>query len=340
MSLEPRPNGRNAFLTGATGFVGSNLVRELLDRGWKVTGTRRPSSNLFRLKGLEISLPQADIADIESLEAAIPKGVDAVFHLAADLRLSDRATDAQVETNVLGTRNVLQAAQARGARKFVLVSSMAAFGFWQGRLDEAAVSNAIDIPIGYFRSKRLAELEAERAIEAGLDVTIVNPANVVGAFDVSNMPATFIRTVARSSLPVITTGSASFCHVRAISAAMVNAVDRGRVGERYLLGGADTTFSDLGRLVADITGGTAPRILLPRYRSLEEAAEVTPIAEAHGLDFLTPEIALAVSNDMLVDDSKAQRELDYAPTTIRQMVCDELNWLRDYGLIEPAHTNP
>ena len=335
MSLDLHPNGRSAFLTGATGFVGANLVRELLDRGWAVTGTRRPSSNLFRLQNLDIPLVLADIGDLDSLKAAIPEGADAVFHLAADLRLSDRATDAQVETNVQGTRNLLRAAKARHARKVILVSSMAAFGLWDGRIDESARSNARDIPIGYFRSKYLAEIEADRAVSDGQDVTILNPANVMGPFDVMNMPATFIRSIARSAMPLTTTGRASFCHARAISAAFVNAVDCGRTGERYLLGGADTTFADFGRLVADITGGTAPRILLPRYTTLEEATDVTRYAEKFGLDFLTPEIALAVSSDMLIDDSKAQRELDYAPTTFRQMVCDEVNWLRDHGLVAP-----
>lgn len=335
MPLDIQPNARTAFLTGATGFVGANLVRELLDRGWIVKGTRRANSNLFRIAKLDIELAPADIGDLDSLEAAIPLDVDAVFHLAADLRLSDRATEAQVETNVQGTRNLLAAAKTRRARKVILVSSMAAFGLWKERIDESARSNARDIPIGYFRSKYLAELEAERAVADGLDVTIVNPANVVGPFDVANMPATFIRLVAQSAMPVTTTGRASFCHARAISAAFVNAVDCGRTGERYLLGGADSTFADLGRLVADITGGTAPRILLPRYTTLEEAADVTRYAETYGLDFLTPEIALAVSSDMLIDDAKAQRELDYAPATLRRMVCDEVNWLRDHGLVRP-----
>lgn len=335
MHYNPVPNGRRAFLTGATGFVGANLVRELLDRGWSVTGTQRPTSNLFRLKGLQLDMKPADIGDEASLRAAIPESADAVFHLAADLRLSDRAGDAQVNTNVQGTRNLLSAAKARNVKKVVLVSSMAAFGLWDGLLDEATVSNALDIPIGYFRSKRLAEIEADRAIEDGLDVTILNPSNVVGPFDVMNMPATFIRSVATSKMPVTTTGMASFCHVRAISAAMVNSVDHGRVGERYLLGGANTSFADLGRLVADLTGGTAPRVMLPRYKTLEEAADVRKYAEKYDLDFLTPEIALAVSTDMLVDDTKAQRELNYAPASLRQMICDELNWLTDHGLVAP-----
>lgn len=326
-------NGRRAFLTGATGFVGANLTRELLDRGWRVTCTRRQTSSLFRLNGLNISLKEADLSDQASLENAIPDNVDAVFHLAADLRLSDRATDEQVDTNVVGTRHLLEAARVKGAQKVVLVSSMAAFGLHDCRIDETVISNAMSVPIGYFRSKRLAEIEAERANEKGLNVTIVNPANVIGPFDVMNLPATFIRLVANERLALAAAGKASFCHVRSASAAMVNAVDRGRTGQRYLLGGADSSFAELGALVAEITGGKAPTIALPKYHSLEEAAQVRQIADRYKLDFLTPELAFAVSCDMLVDDKKAQKELDYAPASLRQMICDELNWMRDRGVL-------
>jgi len=114
---------------------------------------------------------------------------------------------------------------------------------------------------------------------------------------------------------------------------MLNAVDRGRTGERYLLGGADSSFAKLGQLVSEIAGGKAPTIMLPKYHSLEEAAQVGHFVEQHMLDFLTPEIAFAVSCNMLVDDQKARSELDYAPASLRQMICDELNWMRDRGVL-------
>jgi nucleoside-diphosphate-sugar epimerase len=326
-------NGRRAFVTGSTGFVGANLVRELLDRGWDVTAGRRPTSRMFRLSGLPIRLADVDILDPAGLERALSDGTDAVFHLAADLRLSDKATVRQIETNTAGTRNVLEASRSRRVKKVVMVSSMAAFGLHSVRIDERIASNAETVPIGYFRSKRLAEREAERAIDAGLDVTLINPSNVLGPFDTDNVPATFIRLVAASQMRFAGAGSASFCHARAISAAMVNAVDRGRTGHRYLLGGADASFVDLGALVAALTGGQAPSEVLPRYRTLADAECATAIAETYGYRFLTPEVALSVSHDMLVDDAKARRELGYAPSSLTQMICDEFNWLRDHRLL-------
>jgi dihydroflavonol-4-reductase len=334
MTSGQRPGeGRSAFITGASGFIGANLVRELLYRGWNVTASKRPTSNLFRLDGLGIRLVDVDIRDRVSLERVIPERAEALFHLAADLRLSARATEQQIETNIVGTRNVLAAARARRVRKVVMVSSMAAFGLHARRIDEQSVSNAESVPIAYFRSKRLAECEAERAIESGLDVILVNPANVIGPFDLDNVPATFIRLVAASRMRLAAAGSASFCHVRAVSIAMINAVDRGRTGERYLLGGADSSFADLGAMVARMTGGTPPWEKMPRYRTLADAEAATAMAAKHGYRFLTPELALSVSHDMLVDDAKARRELDYAPTSLEHMVCDELNWLRDNSLL-------
>lgn len=328
-------NGRRAFVTGATGFVGSNLVRELLDRGWDVTATRRPTSNLFRLSCLRIPLEVADIMDLDSLMRAIPEEADAVFHLAADLRLSDRASDEQVQTNMQGTRNLLAAAKSRKVKKVVMVSSMAAFGLHDEKIDETVTSNAEGIPIGYFRSKRLGELEADKAIEGGLDVTILNPSNVIGPFDAGNMVAIYMRLIAESKMAVTGGGSASFCHARNISAAMVNAVDRGATGERYLLGGADATFTELGELAAELTGGMPPSNILPIFRSLGQAQRISNLVGSGEYSFLTPEVALAVSHNMLVDDTKAQRDLQYTPASLRQMVTDELNWLRDRGIITP-----
>lgn len=323
---------RRALLTGATGFLGANLTRELLDRNWNVTAIHRPTSDLFRLANLTLDRRTADVMDIGALKRAIPEDTDVVLHLAADLRLTDHATDNQIATNVEGTRNVLTAAREAGVQRCVLVSSMAAFGLHPERIDETVPSNALELPIGYFRTKRLAEIEADRAIDLGLEVTIVNPAIILGPFDAGNMPAMYIRRIARGEMPLTGAGRASFCHARAVGAAIVNAIDRGRIGERYLLGGVDATLKEIGQRIAEITGGTAPTETLPQYTALPDPDTIAQIASRAGYNFFTPQLAFVISNDMLVDSSKAIAELGYVPRTLDQMISDQVNWLRDWGL--------
>ena len=324
-----------AVVTGAEGFIGSNLVRELVEVGWDVVALHRPGAGLARLSGIDLTPASCDILAHEDIERALPEEADAIFHLAADPRITNRRHQSQTETNVRGTMNVLNWALKKRCRRFLFTSSMGAFGIHAHRITEETESNAMKLPINYFQSKYLAELEVDKCIERGLDAVIVNPANVVGPRDSSNMPATFIRLVHGSALPVISSGSASFCHVREVARTMIACVERGRTGERYLLGGADTTFFELGRLIESIVGGTAPKFTVPGPVCRFAARLISIYADlTKQRTVMTPEIALSISSNMLVDSSKAIQELGYRPASIKEMFTDAAAWLRENELLE------
>lgn len=326
---------RVAVITGAEGFIGSNLVRELLDLRWRVIALHRPAAPLTRLNNLDVELRACDVTVQSDLKSAIPYEADALFHLAADLRITHARSSRQTEVNVEGTRNVLQAAIEKRCRRFLLSSSMGSFGLHDHRIDEKTVSNAMTCPIPYFRSKYLAEAEVDKAIGKGLDAVIVNPTNVVGPRDTINMPATYIRLIHNRRMPVIGQGAASFCHVREVARAMIACIELGRTGERYLLGGADATFVELGHLIERFVGGRAPRIVLPPWMFKFSAEVVSAYARLRGgHTFFTPEIALVISSTMLVDCSKAVRELDYKVVSLEEMFRDEVAWLQANGMLE------
>jgi nucleoside-diphosphate-sugar epimerase len=332
---------RQAVVTGAEGFIGSHLVRELLAGGWAVVALHRPGADLARLSGLPVTPAPCDILVPRDLERALPEQADAVFHLAADLRLSSKRRQSQSDVNVSGTSAVADWALRRRCRRFVFVSSMAAFGLHAERISEATPSNALQVPINYFRSKYLAELEVESWVARGLDAVIVNPANVVGPGDSRSIAAVYIRLIHQASLPFASRGAASFCHVREVARALVGAAERGRTGERYLLGGADATFLDLGRLIEGMVGGRAPRFVMPGPLLRAIAGAFSFYARRTDRPtYVTPEIALSISSRMLVDCSKAIRELGYRPAPLEEMFRDAAAWLADNGLLdaEPFET--
>lgn len=326
---------RFGVVTGATGFIGANLVRELIAAGWDVLALHRASSSLKRIEGLPIETGVCDILDRQAVERALPSGVDALFHLAADPRITDRRTNAQTRVNVEGTENVLAAALACGIKRFIHTSSMSSFGIHEARIDETTPSNALETPVNYFHSKYYSEQAVDRAVAQGLEAVIVNPSNVVGPFDTRNMPAIYIRLVRQRKIPVIGPGRASFCHAREVARAMISAVDNGRTGERYLLGGADASFFEAGRVIQAVVGGRAPRFVVPASIFRFSAGLFAAWMKARGRHTLmTPQMALALSSNMLVDSSKAERELGYRAVSLRAMIEDEAKWLGENGLLD------
>ena len=255
-------NPKTAFVTGATGFLGLNLVDLLTASGWDVTALHRTGSDLKYLGRFPARRVVGSIEDAPSVLAAMPPGVDAVFHVAADVNFWTPGNSRQTRTNVEGTRNVVAAAIARGAGRMVHVSSIAVYGFQTG-YDEQAPKLGRGSWINYFRTKALAEDEVRSGIARGLDATIVNPSNIVGAYDVNNWSRMF-SLVRDRKMPAAPPGRSSFCHGREVASALVSAFDRGRTGENYLLGGTEATYLDVIRLVGELLGGVpTPRKAAP-----------------------------------------------------------------------------
>ena len=301
---------KTAFVTGASGFIGVNLVDQLGRAGWRVIAMHRASSNLAYLSRFPAERVIGDITDADSLDAAVPEGVDAVFHVAGNVSFDSAGDAAQNDDNINGTRNMVAAARNKNARRFIHTSSGASWGLQDNTaIDEESSTNVDDIPINYFRTKKRAEEEALKGLALGLDVVVVNPANVVGPF---------IQAIAAGKLDNVGTGGAEFCHVEEVARAHIAAFEKGRRGEKYLLAGAQASFAEVGRTVAELVGGTAP------------------IASSQRDPGMSPEMFNLMSLNQIIDCSKAVRELSFKAVALRDMYADLCDWMRAEGLLDPA----
>lgn len=308
---------KTAFVTGASGFIGVNLVKQLGLAGWRVTALHRASSDLAYLSRFPARRVVGDITDAASLDIAMPEGVDAVFHVAGNVSFDAAGDAAQNRDNIDGTRNMVVCALNKKAKRFIHTSSGASWGLQDNiEINEESPSNVDDIPINYFRTKKLAEDEALKGLAPGLDVVVVNPANVVGPFD-GVIWGPFVQAVARGSLEKVGTGGAEFCHVEEVARTHIAAFEKGERGGRYLLAGARASFAEVGETVADLVGGKAP----------SASAERDPA--------MSPEMFNLMSLTQVIDCSKAVRELGFKPVALKTMYADLSAWMREEGLLDP-----
>jgi nucleoside-diphosphate-sugar epimerase len=325
---------RTAFVTGSTGFVGLNLVEALVAEGWKVVALHRPSSDLTYLSRFAAERVAGDVLDVDSLRAAMPEDVETVFHVAGNVNLWSRRNERQTRDNVDGTRNVVTVALERGAGRFVHTSSIAAFGVHSEPVDERTPTNAPRSWVNYLRTKALGEQEVRRGIDAGLDAVILNPANIIGPYDLANW-SRLLYLVHREKLPGVPPGRGSFCHVREVVRAHINAVERGRRGENYLLGGADADFLELIRVCGEITSRRVPARATPWWllRLMGRIGEWQSFINGRR-PTLTPEIAWLMGLRWVCRSEKAIRELDYRTAPLREMLEDCHRWMVAEGRLK------
>jgi nucleoside-diphosphate-sugar epimerase len=324
---------KTAFVTGATGFVGINLVIELLQQGWEVTCLHRAGSDLKYLQHHPVRLKLGDLADPESLEQAVPEGVDAVFHVAGDTSSWSRQNAVQTAINVAGTRNVIGAARKRGAKRFVLTSTASAYGRQDGPLSEECPSTAADSWINYERSKWLSEEEVRRAVREGFSAVILNPCAVFGPYDTSVWGGVF-HIIRAGKLPAIPPGSVPVNHVTDVVRAHIVAAERGRNGENYILGGEAVPLAEIFREMARLMGMELRAPVVPRMLFKGMAQLAVLMAALTGKDpDMTPEMAELLCRGNRVATGKAERELDYRPAPLGRCLQDSHAWLKAEGLL-------
>jgi dihydroflavonol-4-reductase len=323
------------LVTGATGFVGSNVAAALATRGDEVSVLRRSASRLEALEGVPVEYVVGDILEPDSLVTAM-QDRKLVFHVAAMAQYWRSSKETIYRVNVEGTRNVVHAALAAGVKRVVHTSSVAALGY-PPRDTLADESQAFPAKLSwwpYGHSKYLAELEVSRAVEQGLPAVIVNPTIVIGPRDVNFVSGSLIRAAVRGQLLVVTPGGSNYVHVDDVVAGHLAAAERGRVGERYILGGENLSHWEAAQTIASVTDGPRPRLVLPHW-SLPSLAYVIDAFNA-----LSPRPPLVSGEQILlggetfyVDNSKAVRELGMPRTPFRYAASDAYDWYREHGLL-------
>ncbi len=329
----PPSSGRAAFVTGATGFVGLNMVKELMIRGWDVTALHRQSSDLKLLKRFRPKLAVGELSDPASLAAAIAPGTDTVFHVAGNTNMWRGGNAQQTRDNVDGTRHVVEAALAKRVRRLVVTSSISAYGLVDGEITEETPSLAENSSVNYQRTKWRAQELARAATAKGLEVVIMQPGAIMGAYDIGTWSRLFVM-VRDDKLPGVPPSLLTFAHVREVVAAHIAAADKGQNGGAYLLGGENRTMMELVSAIAALLGKPPPQkqTSMALLRLIAFAADFASRFTGKAPP-ITPEMASLMSRQVSTASAKAQRELGYRITPLKDMVKDCYDWMAAEGRI-------
>jgi dihydroflavonol-4-reductase len=324
-----------AFVTGATGFIGHHVASALVRKGWRVRALRRPTSkHPVELPGIDWKT--GDIRNPDQLSRAVA-GTSAVFHVAADYRLWTRNPKDIYESNVGGTINVLEAALSAGVDRVVYTSSVGTLGLNPGGppADEKTPVSIDDMVGHYKRSKFLAEREAEKFLRKGLPIVIVNPSTPVGPGDHKPTPTgKIIVDFLNRKMPAYLDTGLNLIHVRDVAEGHCLALERGTVGEKYILGNANLTLAEIFHMLEQISGIPAPRVRLPYWPILCLARIFHLLSFVTRSEPLIPyEGVRMAAKHMFFDSSKAMRELKLPQTPIKDALSDAVAWFNANGYV-------
>ena len=321
---------RRALVTGASGFLGWHVARVLIERGYRVRGlARRPGS----IGDPEIEEAAGDLRDAASLERAA-EGCELVFHVAADYRLWTREPEEMYRSNVDGTRNLLSAAQSCGVDRIVYTSTVGCIGFVENSLgDETTPVRLEDMTGSYKRSKFLAEGVAMEFAGRGLPVVIVNPTAPVGSHDVKPTPTgQTILDFMRGRMPAYVDTGLNVVDARETAEGHWLACEKGKAGERYILGSENLTLREIFGKLSAITGRPAPGTRIPWVVALAAGAAMTGWANVTGKPPRAPLDAVRMARKkMFVSTEKARRELGFNPSPAEKGLRNAVEWFDANG---------
>ena len=330
------------LVTGASGFVGSHVARQLINAGQSVRVLVRPGSNLDALGGLQLECFEGDLRDASSLQRAM-HGVRRVFHVAADYRLWTPQPEEIYQNNVEGTRKLLAAAQRAGVERIVYTSTVATIAVPRhGALPNEDTHVTLNEMIGHYkRSKFLAEQVAVEAAVAGLPVVIVNPTAPVGPWDWKPTPTgRIILDFLKGKMPAYVDTGLNVAAVEDIAAGHLLAAERGRIGERYILGARNMTLKQILDALSVIAGRPAPRVRLPHAVALAAGYADQLFSRLAGRQPQIPVEGVKMSRHrMFVESDKAARELGYKPTSVEAALERAVRWYEQHGYLATGARN-
>jgi dihydroflavonol-4-reductase len=327
------------LLTGATGFLGSEVARELARQGHAVRALVRATSRLDGLRGVPFERAEGDVTDRAAVTTAA-RGVDAVLHVAGATSGRRRDREATIRTNVEGTRAILEATASRPTMRVVVTSTVAAIGAARTPhvLDESARWNLGGIGYHYAESKREAEELALTRARAGANIVVLNPGMILGPGDVYLTSTRYVLEYLRGWNRFAVRGGLSFCDVREVAKAHVAALTKGRAGERYILAGQNVTHLQALRALQRVTGLHRP-IPIPGsvLGAVAVFSELLARVVHHSLEDFTRAMARVARMYLFMDPAKARRELGYVVRPFDESLRDTVRDLVDRGLF-PART--
>lgn len=324
-----------AFVTGATGFLGSHVARVLAERGASLRLLVRPTSDLRNIADLNAERVVGDLRDPASLKKAL-SGCDALFHVAADYRLWVRDPDEMYRSNVEGTRGLIEAARRQGVRRIVYTSSVATMGFGSnGTLaDENSPVSLADMIGPYKRSKFMAEQVAFEAARSGVDVVVVNPTTPIGERDLKPTPTgRIVVDFLKRKFPAYVDTGLNLVDATECARGHVQALERGRAGERYILGGENLTLKQILDRLAAITGLPSPNVKLPYVFALAAGVvDETVTGRILGKEPRATIDAVRMGRKkMFITSAKAERELGWRSAPVDGALQRSVDWFRANG---------
>jgi dihydroflavonol-4-reductase len=333
----------NCFVTGAAGFIGSNLVHELVARGHNVRGLVRPGSDLRALTGIKIDLIEGSLEDRSGLEEVM-RGCEWCFHVAASYHLWLKDYRPMYAANVDGTRHVIEAAVAAACSRIVYTSTVGCIGLPKAvkgpiaATDETAPVSAAQMSNDYKLSKWKAEELVRDLVKKGMPVVIVNPSAPVGPRDIKPTPTgKVIVDFLNRQMPAYLDTGLNWVHVRDVAAGHILAAERGRIGERYILGHAEGnwTMKETLAVLEEITGLPAPKFQVPYAIALGAAYCDEMVARVTGKPPRAPLAGVRMAKyKMFFNPAKAIRELGLPQTSPRTALSDAVEWFRAHGYVK------
>jgi dihydroflavonol-4-reductase len=328
-------SAKTSLVTGANGFLGCHVVRALISRGDTVRALARDNANISALRAINCEIVRGDVRDLDSLRKAT-KGCDEVYHVAADYRLWVVDEAPMYAANVEGTRNVITAARGNGVTRIVHTSTVGALGIPHGASGREDTPVTVDAMVGpYKRSKFLAERIAEEAARAGAPVVIVNPSTPIGPLDYKPTPTgRMIVDFLNRRMPAYLDTGLNLVGVEDCARGHLLAAERGRIGEKYILGGENLSLAELFAHLARLSGIPAPKVRIPYAVAYGFALGAEAFARA--VTHKAPRASLTevrmARKKMFFDSSKAKGELGYEPGPIDPALMRAIDFFR-------AHTS-
>lgn len=326
------------LVTGASGFVGSAVARRLVDMGHHVRALVRNTSRLDNVKDISVEIVKGDLRDRESLSRAL-SGCDVLFHVAADYRLWVPDPESMYDINVKGTENIMHAALEAGVDKVVYTSSVATLGLCSdGTPAHEDYPVSFDDMVGHYKkSKFLAEQTVSEMVRSkGLPAVIVNPSTPVGPWDIKPTPTgRMVVEAASGKMPVCVDTGLNFVHVDDVAEGHLLAMERGSLGERYILGGENMTLRELLETVAGISGGRPPFCTIPHgvVYPVAFVSEMWARLTGQGEPLATMDGVKLARKKMFFSIDKASSELGYSPGSVKKALEEAIDWFRKKGYI-------